>query len=324
MNDHELGSALRRQVLADLERGRPCDGRRLQALVGDFCGDSQIALLPALRYLVMTPACGNALSQQPPLPADGSLLLRLQQELSAVFTATICGRMEAVLRGLLALPAASTAPESPPEAPAQPSAMAAVSPTLEPAPAQSPTPSAPPSSGHGLVAALGFIAGVLAVGLAGLLTWMLVNRQALPLRPQTSGGLDPSQGQPVAEPRPITSTPPPAPDLNQVALESAIASVQQLYSALSSGNNEAARQLFSTSAADQFDPAFFSQFQRVSVGELHEIGRSGPLLTLQGVVSFVYPDGSSQSEARSFVVDTASQPALVTASSFLQVVKARQ
>ena len=30
MNDHQLGAALRRQVLADLERGLSCDGRRLQ------------------------------------------------------------------------------------------------------------------------------------------------------------------------------------------------------------------------------------------------------------------------------------------------------
>ena len=103
MNDHQLGAALRRQVLADLERGLSCDGRRLQALVGDYCGDSQGALLPALKYLVMTPACGNALSQQPPLPADGRLLLRLQQELNPVFTPAICARMEAVLRGLLGL-----------------------------------------------------------------------------------------------------------------------------------------------------------------------------------------------------------------------------
>jgi len=313
MNDHELGAALRRQVLADLERGRPCDGRRLQALVGDFCGDSQSALLPALRYLVMTPACGNALSQLPPLPADGRLLLRLQQELSSVFTAAICDRMEAVLRGLLALPAAGSAASAAPEPQPQPQPETAAA--LVPP---------PPAAGQGLVAALGFLAGVLAVGLAGLLTWLLVNRQALPLRPQTGGSLEAPQGQPVAEPSPINTTPPPAPDLNAVALGNAIASVQQLYADLSSGNIDAARQLFSSTAADQFDPAFFSQFQRVRVADLREISRTGALLTLQGVVTFLYPDGSSQSEARTFVVDTASQPALITASSFQQVVKAHQ
>jgi hypothetical protein len=48
------------------------------------------------------------------------------------------------------------------------------------------------------------------------------------------------------------------------------------------------------------------------------------VVSLHGVVTFVYPDGSTQSESRSFVVDTATQPALITASGFNQVLKARQ
>jgi hypothetical protein len=323
MNDHQLGAALRRQVLADLERGLSCDGRRLQALVGDYCGDSQGALLPALKYLVMTPACGNALSQQPPLPADGRLLLRLQQELNPVFTPAICARMEAVLRGLLALPepgpggAAEAEPEPEPAMPAaEPAAPSAVQ-------LAAPAPPAAPASGQGLVAALGFLAGVLAVGLAGLITWLLLNRQGLPLLPQPAAQDQASTPSPQADST-ATQLPPPAPDLQQAALDNAIATVQQLYSDLSNGNGEAARQLIGGGAADQFDPAFFNQFQRVSVSDLREIGRSGAVVSLQGVVTFVYPDGSTQSESRSFVVDTATQPALITASGFNQVLKARQ
>ena len=318
MNDHQLGAALRRQVLADLERGLSCDGRRLQALVGDYCGDSQGALLPALKYLVMTPACGNALSQQPPLPADGRLLLRLQQELNPVFTPAICARMEAVLRGLLALPEpgpGGTAEAEPEQA------MPAAEP---PAPSAAPlAPPAAPASGQGLVAALGFLAGVLAVGMAGLITWLLLNRQGLPLLPQPAAQDQASTPSPQPDST-ATQLPPPAPDLQQAALDNAIATVQQLYSDLSNGNGEAARQLIGGGAADQFDPAFFNQFQRVSVSDLREIGRSGAVVSLQGVVTFVYPDGSTQSESRSFVVDTAKQPALITASGFNQVLKARQ
>ncbi len=315
MNDHQLGTALRRQVLADLERGLSCDGRRLQALVGDYCGDSQGALLPALKYLVMTPACANALSQQPPLPADGRLLLRLQQELSSVFTPAICTRMEAVLRGLLALPESAPAPGA--GAPA--AAPEPAPPVSEPPPAPAP---AVPGSGQGLVAALGFLAGVLAVGLAGVVGWLLFNRQALTLLPQpaTEQAVGSAPSTESATPGPI----PPAPDLQQAALENAIATVQQLYSDLSNGNGEAARQRIGAGAADQFDLAFFSQFQRVGVSDLREIGRSGALVSLEGVVTFVYPDGSSQSESRSFVVDTATQPALITASGFNQVLRARQ
>ena len=316
MNDHQLGAALRRQVLADLERGLSCDGRRLQALVGDYCGDSQGALLPALKYLVMTPACGNALSQQPPLPADGRLLLRLQQELNPVFTPAICARMEAVLRGLLGLAEAGPSGAAEPE-----SAMPAAEP---PAPSAAPlAPPAAPASGQGLVAALGFLAGVLAVGLAGLITWLLLNRQGLPLLPQPAAQDQASTPGPQPDST-ATQLPPPAPDLQQAALDNAIATVQQLYSDLSNGNGEAARQLIGGGAADQFDPAFFNQFQRVNVSDLREIGRSGAVVSLQGVVTFVYPDGSTQSESRSFVVDTATQPALITASGFNQVLKARQ
>ena len=319
MNDHQLGAALRRQVLADLERGLSCDGRRLQALVGDYCGDSQGALLPALKYLVMTPACGNALSQQPPLPADGRLLLRLQQELNPVFTPAICARMEAVLRGLLGL--AEAGPSGAAEAE---SAMPAAEP---PAPSAAslaaPAPQAAPASGQGLVAALGFLAGVLAVGLAGLITWLLLSRQGLPLLPQPAAQDQASTPGPQPDST-ATQLPPPAPDLQQAALDNAIATVQQLYSDLSNGNGEAARQLIGGGAADQFDPAFFNQFQRVNVSDLREIGRSGAVVSLQGVVTFVYPDGSTQSESRSFVVDTATQPALITASGFNQVLKARQ
>ena len=315
MNDHQLGTALRRQVLADLERGLASDGRRLQALVGDYCGDSQGALLPALKYLVMTPACGHALGQQPPLPADPRLLLRLQQELNSVFTPTICARMDAVLRGLLALP-------EPAQSPAAADAVAVTEDPVTVVAATAPVAAAAPS-GQGLVAALGFLAGMLAVGLAGLIAWLVLNRQPLPQPPQPTSGA-PAGNTAAPSDAVAPELAPPAPDLQQAALDNAIATVKQLYSDLSNGNGAAARQLIGGGAADQFDLAFFSQFQRVGVSDLREIGRSGALVSLQGVVTFVYPDGTSQSESRSFVVDTATQPALITASGFNQVLKARQ
>jgi hypothetical protein len=102
-----------------------------------------------------------------------------------------------------------------------------------------------------------------------------------------------------------------------------MATVQQLYSALSNRNVEAARQLFGGAAADQFDPSFFEQFELVSVADLRETSRTGSTVTLQGVVTFLYPDGSSQSESRSFSVDTGATPAVITASAFGQVLKPR-
>ena len=321
MNDHELGGRLRRQILSDLERGLPSDGRRLQALVGDLCGQEQLPLLPALKYLVMTPGFNHAVAQHPPLPADPRLQLRLQQELNEVFAAAISGRMEAVLRGLMGLAAASSegiAPEAPPEH--QPDLDAeAEGETFE-------LNAIPPSGGsRGLVAVLSFIAGVLVVGVGGGLAWLLL--QSSPVRNPDVGDLS---GIPARQdPAPSAAEPPPALDLEAIRREAAstaqaVASVEQLYNDLSLGNIQAARQRFGGEAADQFDPAFFSQFQRVSVDNLRELSRDGSLVTLEGLVTFVYPDGTSQSESRSFTVETATDPALITASNFGQITRRRQ
>ena len=321
MNDHELGGRLRRQILSDLERGLPSDGRRLQALVGDLCGQEQLPLLPALKYLVMTPGFNHAVAQHPPLPADPRLQLRLQQELNEVFAAAISGRMEAVLRGLMGLAAASSegiAPEAPPEH--QPDLDAeAEGETFE-------LNAIPPSGGsRGLVAVLSFIAGVLVVGVGGGLAWLLL--QSSPARNPDVGDLS---GIPARQdPAPSAAEPPPALDLEAIRREAAstaqaVASVEQLYNDLSLGNIQAARQRFGGEAADQFDPAFFSQFQRVSVDNLRKLSRDGSLITLEGLVTFVYPDGTSQSESRSFTVETATDPALITASNFGQITRRRQ
>ena len=321
MNDHELGGRLRRQILSDLERGLPSDGRRLQALVGDLCGQEQLPLLPALKYLVMTPGFNHAVAQHPPLPADPRLQLRLQHELNEVFAAAISGRMEAVLRGLMGLAAASSegiAPDAPPEH--QPDLDAeAEGETFE-------LNATPPSGGsRGLVAVLSFIAGVLVVGVGGGLAWLLL--QSSPVRNPDVGDLS---GIPARQdPAPSAAEPPPALDLEAIRREAAstaqaVASVEQLYNDLSLGNIQAARQRFGGEAADQFDPAFFSQFQRVSVDNLRELSRDGSLVTLEGLVTFVYPDGTSQSESRSFTVETATDPALITASNFGQVTRRRQ
>ena len=308
MNDYQLGANLRRQILADLQRGQSSDGRRLQALVGDFCGESQSNLLPALKYLVLTPAFSHAVGQTPALGADARLQLRLNQELQELFAPAICERMAAVVSGLLNLGEGSTAT-------ATATASAALAPST--------------GSSRGLVAVLSFIAGVLVVGVVGGLVWLLLlSRQQQALAPPSGGA--PLQEAPAEAERKQPSEspmPPPAPDLEQpldpAAVDQAMATVQQLYSALSSRNSEAARQLFGAAAADQFDASFFEQFERVSVADLRETSRTGSTVNLQGVVTFLYPDGSSQSETRSFSVDTGASPAVITASAFGQVVKPR-
>ena len=327
VNDYELGATLRRQILGDLERGLPCDGRRLQALVGDLCGNSQLALLPALRYLVMTPAFSSAAGQQPPLPADGRLQLRLQQELDQVFAAAICVRMDAVLRGLLALAPQAAAAAPAPLPAAQLEASEDENEEEEEETALQPAPTSRGS--RGVVAVLSFIAGVLVVGVGGGLAWLLLQTSTQTQAPSPSPFPAQQSTPSTAEPEPTSPEAPPAPDLTATAadgaqLAAARSTVEQLYNDLSVGNIAAARQRFGGEAADQFDPAFFRQFQRVSADNLREVSRDGTVITLEGTVTFVYPDGSSQSESRQFTVDTATDPALITASSFGQVLRGRQ
>jgi hypothetical protein len=327
MNDYELGTNLRRQLLADQQRGIRHDPRRLQALVGDFCGDQQLALLPALKHLVLTPAFSQALAQSPALPTDPHLALQLQQELEAVFAPAISSRTATALRGLLALPATPlpAAPPTPQRSAAPPQAPAPAPPMAAPAPTPAPAaPSARSAGSRGVLALLSFMAGVLVVGVVGALAWLMqLNRPGQPMAPQVIS--EQPQAQAPREPAPPQQelTPPPAPNLEQAELDRAIRSVQQLYTALSSGDIDAARRRFGGAAADQYDPSFFSQFSRVSVADLVETGRSGSAVELVGLVTFTYPDGSSQVESRSFSVDTATDPALITASSFQSVVQPR-
>lgn len=321
MNDYQLGVQLRRQILADFERGVVSDSRRTQALLSDFCGDSQILLLPALKHLVQTAAFQEAITTSPPLQGETQLNLRLQQELDALFAPALCLRMAEVLRGLLGM-----APERQggpiPTAVLQEAISHNDEPEAEPdAELEALVPAS--SSNSGVVALLSFIAGVLVVGVVGALTWLvLLNRGVF--RQDNSVPALLSQPEPKKPTEPELPAAEPAVDTNLVSRNQAIDTVRQLYDDISVGNTAAAQQLFSPKAADQFDPAFFRQFQRVAVDNLQEVNRDGSLVTLQGVVTFVYPDGSSQAESRSFTVDTSSLPALITASSFGQVLSPRR
>lgn len=304
MNDYQLGVKLRRQILADFERGISSDVRRYQALLSDFCGDNELLLLPALKHLVQTAAFQEAVAERPPLPSETQLNLRLQQELDALFAPALCLRMAEVLRGLLGL--APDGQAIPSDLQDEPTAVV----------------DTPVHSNSGVVAVLSFIAGVLVVGVVGALTWLVLLNRSMTPSTATAPALVSEPEPTQTEPKPATSEP--KLDPAQLQLNQAIETVRQLYDDISLGNTAAAKQLFSPQAADQFDPAFFSQFQRVAVDNLQEISRDGSKVSLQGVVTFVYPDGTSQAESRSFTVDTASQPGLITASSFDQVVSPRR
>ncbi len=342
MSDHELGVRLREILLQERARVLPLEARRLQALVGDLCEHEQRVLVPPLRHLLLSPAFLSELGRTPPLSEPRSRL-RFLQELREVFATPLCERMEAVVDGLLGLPANGRTDGS-----------ALTDPT--PATPVSAIPVPPPQRGEGAgpaalkawpIALAGFLGGALLLALAGVLFWLAERNSpalqgatpSLPSRGASGAiGLGRNEGTEPTAAASARSGPvetPPAPVLpegpgsseqgaeGQAAETAAVRTVESLYQALSRQDFSAARALFSGDAADQFDPAFFRQFTRVEVADLQPTSRSAGSVTLDGVVSFFYPDGSLQKEARTFTLDTNSDPPRVVASAFGMVVRPR-
>ena len=342
MSDHALGVRLREILLQERARVLPLEARRLQALVGDLCEHEQLALVPPLRHLLLSPAFLSELGRTPPLSEPRSRL-RFLQELREVFATPLCERMEAVVEGLLGLPANGRTDGS-----------ALTDPT--PATPVSAIPVPPPQRGEGAgpaalkawpIALAGFLGGALLLALAGVLFWLAERNSpalqgATPSLPSRGAGgaigLGRNEGtepEAAASARTGPVETPPAPVLpegpgrteqgaeGQAAAAAAVRTVESLYQALSRQDFSAARALFSGEAANQFDPAFFRQFTRVEVADLQPSSRSAGSVTLDGVVSFFYPDGSLQKEARTFTLDTNSDPPRVVASAFGMVVRPR-
>ena len=361
MTPQQLGQELRQLVLRQRLEGRGLDTRRLQAAIGDLCGAEHGDLVAPLRYLVLSAAFASAAGQDPPL-ADPRLLGRLQQELAQMYAERLCQRLRPVLEGLLGMVAVPpAAPTSWGTAVVQPSAAAVLTPPVTPMPpameASVPLAAAPvaarmaspgaPASRHGgassLTVVLAFVSGMLLMALAGigLVLQQRPQPRTVSSTPQDvegargAGGAAPSSPSAVTTPAPpvaATAGEPPSqhaaisgtPAVTEAAaLDRALASVTLLYEALSAKDYARARSLFGAAAADQFDPAFFDQFARVSVEDLRPVNQSGATVNLEGVVTFVYPDGSVQTETRTFTLDSSSEPALITASTFGRVIKPR-
>lgn len=298
MNDHALGQALRAHVLQELQNGHLPESSRLQAVLSDLITGEQEPLRPALRTLVLSAAFSSAIGQQPPL-ADRRLLPRLRQELAATFSREVRQRMETVLTGLLdqPQPVGSTTTEAPVAANAN-----------------------TPGGSWRWAAGVVLLAGGLAVA-GGVAMALLGGGVALWLRHRSA---EPE----VQAEAPITPAlppvPPSAPADGGVDQAAALQTLKELYRALSDHDAVRASLYYGPGSSDQFDPDFFRRFAGVRLSELRPTGRQGPVLSFSGVVTFTYPDGSSQIESRSFDVDTSRSPAVVTRSAFGRVLQRRR
>lgn len=301
MNAHQIGIQLRAQVLRDHQHQQRVNVQRLQALIADLCSDSHQELVPPLRHLVQTTCFAAAAAVDPPL-TDGRHLHLLRSELNQVFAPTLCVRMQPLLEGLMGM--AETAPG------AQSTGI----------PRRSV--SAQATSKKASVLANPSVNGVLAFLIVVLLGSLVVVGLAIMKRQSL---LAPSSENPYTTVEPPISAAPAAPGESSTSQEQrAVAVINELYDTLSAKEFEKSKDLYGAGAADQFGPGFFVQFKRVTAQNLRVTSATKSMVNLEGEVIFYWPDGSYQSETRSFSVNTMSQPALITASEFRSVIRPRQ
>jgi hypothetical protein len=328
MYAHQIGTRLREHILRDHRSGRPVDPRRLQALIADLCGAEEQELMAPLRHLVLSSTFATAAGMDPPL-TDGRHLHILSSELIEVFAPTLCTRMQPVLQGLMGMAATATFMQG-----------SAIQPECVKDPAASVLPTGSVASPAVRVvgkaptnAVLAFLSGVLLMTLGGvvLLVWQQ-ERTLAPTAPDTSSfapagapgmSSDPADSRAMPGQSELRSAS--SGEFSPVLVtDRALRSIQDLYALLSAKDFEKSSLLYGGGAADQFSPVFFSQFKRVTVQKLSVTSKAGSFLNLEGEVTFVWPDGSIQSETRSFSVDTSSEPPLITASEFGRVITPRR
>ncbi|MEM8779950.1 MAG: serine/threonine-protein kinase, partial [Cyanobacteria bacterium P01_G01_bin.49] len=103
----------------------------------------------------------------------------------------------------------------------------------------------------------------------------------------------------------------------------AISTIKNLYDLLSNRQYDQAIKLFSSQLASQFNPQFFNQFDRVTVEDLKITSRTDSMINFVGRNTYVYLDGSTQQELRSYTVSKIDGENKITASEFIKVTKFR-
>lgn len=306
MTDYALGSAIRAALDQQQQTtGLAADPRTVESRLPQLVQADQQNLLPALSFLLRSRALASALAQ-PRGSDDGRIAARLLAEVQALYSPAISQRLQDVIQGLVGMPQQPAANHSWSTAPAAPAVTTLVT-------------SGNGGSGNWVVALLCFLIGILGSGLLLVLWLHQQNKQ-----PATSTtAAPPVLNSPIPTPTtPARPAPTPTPAETD-ATNAAVASIQELYAALSTKDYSTAASHFGPVAADQFDPTFFNQFERVTVADLRETSRTGSMINFDGVVTFVYPNGDVQTESRRFTVDTRTTPPLITSSEFGRVLQPR-
>lgn len=173
------------------------------------------------------------------------------------------------------------------------------------------------AKGWSLALVGGLVGGLVALGGAGVWWWQgrptrLTQRATVaspraepPSSPTpTGGGRTLTAGQPHRE-------------------QEAMALIKSLYQSLSDKDWAQARLAFTAAVQDQFDPAFFAQFQRVTVQDLRVTGGTDGQLELTGRNTYFYANGDTQEEERRYTVIWQNHQPFISDSRFVRVTKPR-
>ncbi|MEM9908783.1 MAG: serine/threonine protein kinase, partial [Cyanobacteria bacterium P01_D01_bin.44] len=105
--------------------------------------------------------------------------------------------------------------------------------------------------------------------------------------------------------------------------ESAQTIVATFYNHVSNQSWDAARGLADGPLVQQFSPDFFQQFQQVTVENVRVTAQTAETIELLGQNTYVYDDGSTQQEERTYTVQLINGEPRMVASDFVRVIKSR-
>ncbi len=101
------------------------------------------------------------------------------------------------------------------------------------------------------------------------------------------------------------------------------ATVARFYDRVASRSWEEARSLLDDSLARSLEPNFFYQFANISVDDLRIVQQSPDAINVVVENTYVYLDGTSQREERSYTVEIIDNQPTITDTTFEKIIKTR-
>jgi len=110
---------------------------------------------------------------------------------------------------------------------------------------------------------------------------------------------------------------------SSITVEEGINVIEDLYYFLSEKDFNSAQNLYSPNLAQQFTSRFFNEFNRVTVENLQVTSQTSTSISFLGYNTYIYHDGSTQREQRSYSVMKIDGIPQIVSSDFIRVTKFR-